>query len=162
MGVLKWVAVVTVALPVVLLLVGQLGGLEGRMPADLGVHDGRLKAPASTPNSVSSQAGLHADHPMRVRAAIQPLPLVGDGPATLVRIRALVEATPGAQVLRAEPGYLYAQYRSRLLHFVDDVEFWHDPVAQVIQVRSASRLGHGDRDVNRLRIEDLRARLTRG
>jgi len=159
MALLKWLIVALLALPVLLLAVGQLGGLEGPMPADLGVRDGRLKPPSSTSNSVSSQAALYPDHPMHTRAAITPLPVVGDGATTLARVKALVEATPGAQVLRVEPGYLYAQYRSRWLHFVDDVEFWHDPVAGVIQVRSASRLGREDFDVNRRRIEDLRARL---
>ena len=43
--------------------------------------------------------------------------------------------------------------------FVDDVEFWADPAAGVIQLRSASRLGRKDFGVNRARIEDIRTRL---
>jgi len=42
---------------------------------------------------------------------------------------------------------------------VDDVEFWFDPAANVIQVRSASRVGRGDLGVNRKRIEAVRAAL---
>ena len=45
------------------------------------------------------------------------------------------------------------------MKFVDDVEFWFDPKAQVIQVRSASRVGEGDMGVNRKRIEAVRAAL---
>jgi uncharacterized protein (DUF1499 family) len=45
------------------------------------------------------------------------------------------------------------------MKFVDDVEFWYDPAARVIQVRSASRVGEGDLGVNRKRIEALRAAL---
>ena len=45
------------------------------------------------------------------------------------------------------------------MRYVDDVEFWFDPVNMVIQVRSASRLGKGDLGVNRARIESLRATL---
>ena len=48
---------------------------------------------------------------------------------------------------------------SRWMRYVDDVEFWFDPVNMVIQVRSASRLGKGDLGVNRARIESLRATL---
>ena len=51
------------------------------------------------------------------------------------------------------------QYTTKWLRFVDDAEFWFDPVAQRIQVRSASRLGEGDLGVNRARIEALRQRL---
>jgi len=39
------------------------------------------------------------------------------------------------------------------------VEFWFDPAANVIQVRSASRVGRGDMGVNRKRIEAIRAAL---
>jgi uncharacterized protein (DUF1499 family) len=46
--------------------------------------------------------------------------------------------------------------------FVDDVEFFVDPARSVIQVRSASRLGHRDFGVNRKRIESLRAAFMEG
>jgi uncharacterized protein (DUF1499 family) len=75
------------------------------------------------------------------------------------RLRSLVEATPGAQVVKAGPDHLYVQYTTKWLRFVDDAEFWFDPVAQRVQVRSASRLGEGDLGVNRARIEALRQRL---
>ena len=58
--------------------------------------------------------------------------------------------------------YLYATYTTPLMRFVDDVEFWLDPTAPVIHVRSASRIGHGDRGLNRARIEALRARFAAG
>jgi uncharacterized protein (DUF1499 family) len=51
------------------------------------------------------------------------------------------------------------KYTTRLLKFVDDVEFWFDPANEVIQVRSASRIGRSDLGVNRQRIEALRQRL---
>ncbi|WP_234414081.1 DUF1499 domain-containing protein [Ideonella sp. A 288] len=49
-----------------------------------------------------------------------------------------------------------------LLRFVDDAEFWVDPAAGVVQVRSASRLGRKDLGVNRDRIETIRARWRAG
>ena len=58
----------------------------------------------------------------------------------------------------ARPGYLYAEFTSRLMGFVDDVEFLLE-AAGAIQVRSASRLGKGDLGVNRARIEAIRALL---
>ena len=41
--------------------------------------------------------------------------------------------------------------------YVDDVEFYLDPTAALIQVRSASRLGESDLGVNRQCIETIRA-----
>jgi uncharacterized protein (DUF1499 family) len=99
---------------------------------------------------------------MRARAEIAPLPLSGSGPATIAKIKAIAETMPGARVVKSEPDYLYVQYTTRLMRFVDDAEFWFDPAAQVVQVRSASRLGHGDRGVNRERIETIRSRLAQG
>jgi uncharacterized protein (DUF1499 family) len=138
---------------------GQLGLFAGTAPTDLGVRDGRLKPPSLTENSVSSQSGLYPDHPQRDYAAIAPLPLKGDGPATLAAIKVIVEGMAGAVVAKSEPDYLYAQYTSKWMQFVDDVEFWFDPVAGAVQVRSASRVGRSDLGVNRRRIEEVRAAL---
>ena len=138
-------------------LAGQLGWLAGTMPNDLGVRDGRLKAPSLTRNSVSSQASLHPDHPQLSYAQIAPFALRKDGAeasiATLVQV---LQAVPGVVVVRQEAGYLQATARTRWLGFVDDLEFWLDPNAGVIHVRSASRLGREDFGANRKRIEALR------
>ena len=159
MFILKWLLILVVLLAVGLVCAGQFGLLKGTPPTDLGVHDGRLKAPSATPNSVSSQAALYPDHPIRTNADIAPLALRGDGPATLAKIKAIVEATDGAVVVKAEPDYLYAQFTTRLMKYTDDVEFWFDPAAAVVQVRSASRIGHGDLGANRQRIEAIRQKL---
>lgn len=133
--------------------------LAGKEPTDLGVKGGRLKAPARTPNSVSSQAGLYPDHPMRAYAEIAAIGFTGEGRAAIDRIRRIVESTRGARVVRAEPTYLYAQFQTRWLKFVDDAEFLADEGAKVIHVRSASRIGRGDLGVNRARIEAIRTRF---
>lgn len=161
MALLKWIVFAVLALAVAAVLAGQLGLLGGRPPDDLGVKDGRLKPPSTTPNSVSSQAGRYPDHPMRAYADIPPLPLRGDGPATLARLRQLLQATPGVKIVEDKgDGYLYAQCTTRWMKFVDDLELWVDPVHQVVQVRSASRVGRKDFGVNRERVERLRAGLT--
>jgi len=159
MLIVKWFVIVFVLLVVVAVAAGQLGFLQGTAPTDLGVRDGKLKPPSMTENSVSSQAALYPEHPQRQYAAIAPLALKGDGPATLARIKAIVEGMEGAKMVKSEPGYLYAQFTTKLMKYVDDVEFWFDPAANAIQVRSASRVGRGDMGVNRKRIEAVRAVL---
>ena len=64
---------------------------------------------------------------------------------------------PLARIVKADGNYLYAEFRTPLLRFVDDVELWKD--GAVLHVRSASRLGRRDFKANRNRVEQLRAFL---
>ncbi len=159
MVVIKWIVIVFLVGAIALLVAGQLGLLKGDVPSNLGVKEGKLKAPSKTPNSATSQADLWPDHPQREYARVAPLPLRGDAAATLAKLQAIVKAMPGAVVVKAEGDYLYAQFTTSLLKFTDDVEFWSDPVANVIQVRSSSRLGRKDFGVNRARVEAIRTAL---
>lgn len=152
------VALVIAGLAAAVIAAGQVGMFAGTRPADLGIKDGKLKPPSGTPNSVSSQAALWPGA-MSGYARIEPLPGRGTVGATMPRLRALVETMPGAAVIEAREDYLYVQFTSRWLKFVDDTEFWFDPAADVVQVRSASRLGRKDFGVNRARIEAIRSRL---
>ena len=70
-------------------------------------------------------------------------------------VRKVLESMRGASVIATGPNYLYAEFRTPILRFVDDVEFFFD--GKVIHVRSASRLGRRDFGVNRKRIEQLRS-----
>jgi uncharacterized protein (DUF1499 family) len=147
------------AVAAVALGAGQAGLLAGTPPADLGVHQGRLKAPSTSANSVSSQAALWAGHPMQQMAMIAPLPLRGTPAEAITRLRAVVQAMPGAEVVTQRDDYLYVRFTTRWMGFVDDAEFWADPANKAIQLRSASRLGESDLGVNRARIERIRSAL---
>lgn len=128
---------------------GQMGLFAGRRPADLGVHDGLLKAPPATPNCVSSQsAGGYSE--------IAPLAYAGDAKVAWARLQSIVAAMPAATIVEFRADYLYAEFSSKWLGFVDDVEFHLDRQAAVVQVRSASRLGRQDFGVNRQRVEAIR------
>lgn len=159
MFIVKWLAIYLGVVAVIALLVGQLGLLRSRAPDTLGVRDGRLKPPSNHPNSVSSQAALYPDHKMRRHAEIAPLAVKGDGPATIERLTNIVERMKGARVVKRGPGYLYVQFTSQVMKFVDDTEFWFDPVTNVVHVRSAARVGRSDFGVNRRRVEAIRELL---
>ncbi len=58
-------------------------------------------------------------------------------------------------VISQKEDYLYAEFRTPLMRYVDDVEFFFD--GTVIHVRSCSRLGRRDFGVNRKRVEQLRS-----
>lgn len=146
-----------VALVAALLLAGRVGLLSGSAPSDLGLHEGLLKAPSSTRNSVSSQADRHPEAPQRDYARIAPLRVAGDPATALARLAEVVSAMPGAVLVTRDTGYLYATFTTAWLRFVDDVEFALDAPAGVIHVRSASRLGQEDFGTNRRRVEAIRS-----
>ncbi len=118
-----------------------------RRPANLGVTEGRLAPCKRTPNCVSSQA-----NPADSEHYIAPIAFRG----SMADLRRAVESMARASVLKVERDYLYAEYRTRLLRYVDDVELYYDEKQGVVHVRSASRLGRRDFGVNRKRIEALR------
>jgi len=134
-----------------------MGLFSGTRPESLGVHDGRLAPPKRTPNNVSSQTDKNTD----AEHYIEPLHYTGDAGRAWAALCRIVESMPRVKVVKVEPNYLYAEFTSKLMRFVDDTEFYLDEKAGVIQVRSASRLGKGDFGVNRARIEYIRAKLAR-
>lgn len=131
-----------------------LAACSGKPPPNLGIHDGRLSPCPSKPNCVSSQA----TDPTHFIA-----PLDFPVPATTTQ-RALLELLPqmeGAKLVTAEPIYIRAEFTSKTMKYVDDVEFLIDPLSNIVHLRSASRLGYSDLGVNRKRVEEIRARLAR-
>jgi uncharacterized protein (DUF1499 family) len=126
----------------------------GKRPDNLGVKNGRLASCGRRINCVSSQA-----EPGDAQRYVAPLAFKGSVAEAIAAARRAVESMPRARVMRADGNYLHAEFRSKLMGFVDDVEFTFDARAGVLHVRSASRLGRRDFNVNRERLEALRARL---
>lgn len=127
----------------------------GQRPRSLGLKDGKLAACKRRLNCVSSQAD-----PGDAQRYVAPIPFRGTAAEALAAARSAVERMPRAIVVRAHENYLHAEFRSKILGFVDDVEFTFDQAAGLLHVRSASRLGRRDFGVNRKRVEALRARLS--
>jgi uncharacterized protein (DUF1499 family) len=122
----------------------------GDRPTNLGIHDGRLAPCPPSPNCVSSQASdpQHQIGPIADRA---------DTAQVWADLRTLIASLPNTQIVAETEDYLYAEFTSKLMGFVDDVEFYLTDGG--IQVRSASRLGESDLGVNRQRIEMIRETL---
>ena len=147
-----------IILIVVVLLAAQFGLLSGKQPSNLGVTSERLKPPSKTRNSVTSQAHLYTDHVQMQYASIEPLPFKNNSAANSMQVLlSVLKSMPGMTIVDAKPDYIYAQSTTKVLKFVDDVEFWVNPAKGVIEVRSASRLGREDFGVNRARVEAIRA-----
>jgi uncharacterized protein (DUF1499 family) len=134
-----------------------MGLFTGRRPKDLGVHDGQLLPCSWKPNCVNSMtdAGTDPSH------AIAPFKLPGTPDAGWAALVALVRGRERVTIVKEESGYLHAEFKSRGMGYVDDVEFLLDAKGGVVQVRSASRLGIRDFGVNRARIESIRDQFSR-
>ena len=132
-----------------------MGWFSGKRPDNLGVTAGRLAPCKSTPNCVCSLTD-----PVDTQHGIAALSFKGDPGRAWAAIERLVRDSPRAAVVRAEPGYLHAEFTSALMGYVDDVEFMLDAPSGVIHLRSASRLGSSDFGVNRARIERLRRQFS--
>lgn len=123
-----------------------LTACAGEPPQDIGIQNGRLTPCPDSPNCVSSYA-TDESH------GIAPLA------ATIPQIESVLLDMERTNIVASRGNYLYAEFTSRLLGFVDDVEFLYDPGTAVTHVRSASRLGYSDLGANRSRIEAIRNRL---
>lgn len=119
-----------------------------RRPANLGVKDGRLAPCRRSPNCVSSQAD-----PTDEEHYIAPISFSG----TMEELRKVIGELELATIVEAKDDYLYAEFRTPVLRFVDDVELYYEKENSLIHVRSASRLGRRDFKANRRRVEQLRA-----
>jgi len=133
-----------------LLLVLTLGlGCAGTRPTDIGVSNGMLAPCPSSPNCVSSG---DEDESHRVAALALAVPAQDAWKAA----REAVLALPRTVIVQEREGYLHAESTSRLMGYVDDLELYLVATRARIEVRSASRVGHGDAGVNRARVETLR------
>ena len=126
----------------------------GGRPSALGVKEGKLAGPRKTPNSVVSE-GIESTHP----AYVAPIAFTGDPRAALAKLGAVLQALDRVTIIKVEETYLYAEFRSKTLGYVDDFEARVDSAASVIHVRSSSRLGYSDKGFNRSRVELSRAKF---
>lgn len=118
-------------------------------PTNLGIANGQLTACPGTPNCVSTEAADEGH-------AIAPLTFNGNPADAFQRLKSAVEAQSGARLIAARVDYLYFEFTTPLMGFIDDVEFRLDAESRTIHFRSASRLGRSDLGTNRKRMEQIR------
>ncbi|MGB5592842.1 MAG: DUF1499 domain-containing protein [Crocosphaera sp.] len=120
---------------------------SGKRPNNLGVKNGKLTPCPGTPNCVNSQSS-------DAQSKIAPLPMMA-----ISDLRKIIESMERTTIIEETANYLYAEFKTPLMGFVDDVEFYLDANENVIHVRSASRLGKSDLGLNRKRLEEIRAKM---
>jgi uncharacterized protein (DUF1499 family) len=125
--------------------------LSNRLPEGLGVKDGLLKSCPTSPNCVSTQA-----QPEDVTHYVEPIVYSGERKATQLKIESLMLAMSNVRVVDSALGYVHFEVKSKLIGYVDDVEFYLPEADSVIHFRSASRVGHSDLGVNRDRFNQIK------
>ncbi len=125
-----------------------LSACAGEPPENIGNLGGRLADCPDSPNCVCSFEERESHY-------VEPLN------ASLAEIQRMLMSLPRARIVASDGNYLYAEFTSRVMGFVDDVEFLYDADAGITHVRSASRVGYSDMGVNRERVESIRDGLDR-
>ena len=121
-----------------------LSACSADAPIDLGVQENRLAPCPQSPNCVSS---FDSDNSHTIR------PLNAD----LEKIERMLVSLNHANIVDRSGNYMRVEFTSRILRYIDDVEFLHDENGGVTHVRSASRVGFTDLGVNRKRVEKIRS-----
>lgn len=121
-------------------------------PDNVGVRTERLAQCPSYPACVSSQA-LPDDEAHYIA------PLVYAGPLDEARDRivAILATLERTTIVVALDDYVYAESVTPGLRYTDDVEFTFDDAAKLVHVRSSARVPYYDFEVNRQRVEAIRA-----
>lgn len=122
----------------------------GARRSNLGVKAGQLAPCPSSPNCVNSQSQDNTHY-------IEPIAYQGSPYDAIATLKRIVETQPRTKIIAQQENYLYAEFASRWMGFVDDVEFYVNEDKGFVEVRSASRLGESDLGVNRQRIENIRS-----
>ena len=131
---------------------GSMFHFAGDRPTNIGVVENHLQTCPDSPNCVSSQS-LDEEH------HVEPIELKGNSRRAMQALKHAIDDSERAEVVKSEDNYLYAEFTSKLMGFVDDVEFYINEDERTIEVRSASRMGESDLGVNRKRVEAIRQKF---
>jgi uncharacterized protein (DUF1499 family) len=135
---------------VVVLLQIILAWISRRTTPEMGVTDDMLQPCPNSPNCVCSQA----EDP---RHAIAPIPYATSRAEARTTLLNVIAAMEDATIVTQDPAYIRVEVYVRGFGFIDDVEFLFDEEAHVIHVRSSSRVPYYDFELNRKRMESVRA-----
>ncbi|POP51756.1 DUF1499 domain-containing protein [Zhongshania marina] len=113
-------------------------------------HKGILQACPSAPHCVSSLEQGSDKY-------IAPISVQSE--ADWLRLQQLLLAMPRTDLATKRDNYLHAVATSAIMRFKDDIELVYSKAQNRVDVRSSSRTGYYDFDVNRQRIESLRAQF---
>jgi uncharacterized protein (DUF1499 family) len=140
------VGVVAVGITAILAILARVV----KSPANLGVRDGKLTPCPNSPNCVSTQS-------QDPRHQIDPIPYTTSPAEAKAALLHIIRSMERSKIITDDPTYVHAEFRTKGIGYVDDVELYFDQEAQLIHFRSSARLPYWDWGVNRKRMEEIRA-----
>lgn len=147
------IAIITITLILLVIAALFVLGLMSKSDEANGLVEGRLSRCPDKPNCVCSEFSADTDH------FIEPLVISSDDTAeVMTRLKSVIREM-GGSIRQQKDNYLAATFQSAIFRFVDDLEIRVDREANLIHLRSASRVGHGDGGINRQRVEQLKKSL---
>jgi len=75
------------------------------------------------------------------------------------KLAGVIKSMKRTIIMNRTDTYLYVEFTTALMRYVDDVEFCFDDAHKTIDFRSASRIGHSDLGVNRKRMREVTQRF---
>lgn len=102
-------------------IVLNLFGDIGVRPKDLGVKDGKLKPCPSTPNCISTQS-----NPDDQQHYMPPLTYNSTKEEVMNKLVNIINSLERTKIIEKTDNYLYVEFRSKIMKYVDDVEFYID------------------------------------
>jgi uncharacterized protein (DUF1499 family) len=122
------------------------------MAVNSSLENNQLAACPPTPNCVNSDS-TPADEAHFI------IPIADADGTRWAKLLTTINSMEGAKLVTFTDDYAYFTFTTKLLGFVDDVEFHNRPDDKLIAVRSASRVGKSDLGLNRRRVEEIRVAL---
>ncbi len=104
-----------------------------------------LKPCPQSPNCVSTQTDQEAKKH-------DPIAYTGSMADAKARLMKAIDGMPRTSLKTEADNYLHYTFKTRIIPFIDDVEFLFDEEAKLIHYRSASRVGHSDMGANARRM----------
>jgi uncharacterized protein (DUF1499 family) len=124
-------------------------------PKNLGLTDGKLAPCPHSPNCISTQS-TDSMHKM------QPLAYTGTRQEAMEKLVTVIKSMKRTKIIAQTDTYLYVEFTTALMRYVDDVEFSFDDARKTIDFRSASRIGHSDLGVNKKRMVEVTRHFASG
>jgi len=126
--------------------------MTGKRPENIGTLGGKLTSCPDSPNCVSTTAENDSQR-------MESIVFTGDTESAMETLVRVVNGMPRSRIITQTEKYLYVEFTSLIFRFVDDVEFLIDTKTQIIDFRSASRVGYSDMGANRKRMTTILKRF---
>ena len=117
------------------------------MTDNLGMVGKQFHTCPQKPNCVSTMANPKDDVHF-----IAPLPYTGSREDAQAQLEKVLQTLPRQKQIKKQADYWHYEFRSAMMQFVDNVEFYFPEREKVIHMRSAAELGYSDQNVNRKRL----------